>query len=157
MSKIKEKAKELLSKHSKEIGLTKELIKGVNSCINFKPAKGKVIIMAAWWVTPLTLVNKDQMLKEPPFVKIVVGKGEGVDLVEAGDIVEITRDFNMQLLNIEDNAISMRKQIDKNNQAPVIKTANKIGSKSITPVYCVEYFIIDAFGIEGVYSNVNDK
>lgn len=140
-----------------KIGLIKNLseeealdIEGNKTCIPYKVMGRKIIIGVVWYITSMRLVDEVQMQKTPPDMKFLVAKGSEVKGIEIGDILQINPDAKLHLIHYDKNSLRIRKQMELQRSSSVIQMANKSKKSPTTMIYCVEFFIVDAFALEAV-------
>jgi len=120
------------------------------SALDFFPTENNIVIASVWHLAPLTITNEDQLRKEPPIINFLVAKGANVLNIQLGEVLELSQNINITKVDIMDNSRNMLDLI-KHYQNPLTKLE---GSQTTRPVFVVEYFVLPAHGVLGIYGSL---
>ena len=122
------------------------------SAIPFVPNENNIVIASVWHLAPMTITNQERLQTEAPEITFVVAKGANVLNVHLGDIVNISQHTNVHKVEVVNNSCNMLDLIE-HYRNPLTKLS---GSDSTRPVFIVEYFVLNASGVLGVYGSLEE-
>lgn len=120
--------------------------------VDYVPIRDKVLVLAVWKLSPITLTNKAQVQKEEPSFKMVVAYGDETHSIKIGDIVQINFNATIQPIQIKENALELSKMIEMyGNPTLKLPVAQEIQSVYVTAYYTVPFYAIDGIFEDGNY------
>ena len=85
----------------------KNKIRNAESIVDYIPMRDKVLILAAWLISPNALTAKSGLEREEPVAKIILGFGDETHNIQIGDFVQVNFSATIQPVEILDCKIEL--------------------------------------------------